>query len=72
MAGQLPIIVQEDKAPSHNSKYQAKVFSLYNILCLLWPGNSPNLNIIEPCWPWLKRETCKNGPPKTKEEMVKQ
>jgi hypothetical protein len=28
---------------------------------LLWPGNSPDLNIIEPTWFWMKRETTKNG-----------
>ncbi len=71
LAGQLPMIVQEDKAPSYNSKYQAEVFSLYEILRLLWPENSPDLNMIEPCWPWMKRETCKNGSTKTREEMVK-
>ena len=51
LAGVLPMIVQEDKAPSHNSRYQAEIFSLYNIMRLLWPGNSPDLNMIEPCWP---------------------
>ncbi len=35
LAGQLPIIVQEDKAPSHNSNHQAEVFSLHEILRLL-------------------------------------
>jgi hypothetical protein len=28
---------------------------------LLWPGNSPDLNAIEPIWFWIKRETTKNG-----------
>ena len=31
----LPIIIQEDKAPAHNSKYQQEVFNLHKILCLL-------------------------------------
>ena len=71
LAGQLPMIVQEDKTPSHNSKYQTEVFGLHEILRLLLPGNSPDLNMIEPYWPWMKRETCNNGLPKTREEMVK-
>ncbi len=66
------MIVQEDKVPSHNSKYQAEVFSLREILRLLLPGNSSDLNMIELCSPWMKRETCKNGPSRTREEMVKQ
>lgn len=27
--------------------------------------------MIEPCWPWLKKETCKTGVPKTREDMIK-
>ena len=43
--------VQENKAPSHNSKYQHQIWMDANILRFLWPGNSPDLNMIEPCWP---------------------
>ena len=67
----LSILVQENKAPSYNSRYQAEIFSLHDLIRLLWPGNSPNLNMIEPYWPWLKKETCKIGVPKTREDMVK-
>jgi hypothetical protein len=28
---------------------------------LLWPGNSPDLNMIEPCWACLKRVTTRKG-----------
>ncbi len=66
--GKLPMIVQEDKAPSHSSKYQDKVFSTWEIMRLIWLGNSPDLNMIEPCWPWMKRSTCEKGPPCTREE----
>ena len=65
------MIIQEDKAPSHNSRYLTEIFSLHDIMRLLWPGNSLDLNMIEPCWPWLKRETCKTGTPKTRKEMKK-
>ena len=56
-------IVQEDKAASHVHKHQATVFSQFNIERLLWPGNSPDLNIIEPTWAHLKQVTTKKGAP---------
>jgi hypothetical protein len=28
---------------------------------MLWPPNSPDLNIIEPCWFFIKVETTKKG-----------
>jgi transposase len=54
--------VQEDGAPAHASKYQAEVFSIAGVIRLLWPPNSPDLNMIEPCWFWMKRQTTKRGP----------
>lgn len=57
------MIVQEDKAPSHASKHQIPVFSIHEIERLLWPGNSPDLDMIEPCWFWMKRRTTSKGPP---------
>ena len=44
------ILIQENNAPSHAYCYQHKVYELYNILQLIWPPNSPDLNIIKPCW----------------------
>ncbi len=38
------------------------------ILRLLWCGNSPDLNMIEPCWIWMKRETTKKGAPRTRKQ----
>jgi hypothetical protein len=43
------IIVQEDKAPSHAFKHQDLVFMNAGVLRLLWPSNSLDLNMIEPC-----------------------
>ena len=33
------------------------VYELYNVMRLLWPGNSPDLNAAKPAWFWLKRRT---------------
>jgi hypothetical protein len=43
-------IVQEDKAPAHAHAAQHAVFDIANVQRLLRPGNSPDLNMIEPCW----------------------
>jgi len=34
---------------------------MWGIMRLLWPGNSPDLNAIEPCWLWIKRDISKKG-----------
>jgi hypothetical protein len=41
-------LVQEDNVSPHVYRYQKTVYNLYNITRLLWPGNSPDLNVIEP------------------------
>ena len=61
LTGKLSMLLQEDKVPAHASKYQDEVFRLYDILRLLLSGNSPDMNMIEPCWPWMKRITTKKG-----------
>lgn len=42
-------IVQEDNAVPHAHKHQPKVYNLWNIIKLLEPSNSPDLNAIEKC-----------------------
>ena len=36
---------------------------MFDISQLMWPGNLPNLNAIEPAWPYLKQMTTRYGPP---------
>jgi transposase len=48
------IIVQEDGALAHASKHQIPVWNMAKVKRLLWPGNSPDLNAIEPCWWYIK------------------
>jgi hypothetical protein len=64
-------IVQEDKAPSHNHAFQAHFYDLAHVKKMLWPGNSPDLNAIEPTWFWMKRHTTKKGPPKNRSEAIR-
>ena len=68
LMSELPMLVQEEKAPAHASKYQDELFRLHDIMRLLWPGNSPDMNMIEPCWPWMKRTTTKKGAPRTRRD----
>ena len=56
--------VQEDNAPPHAHFYQKTVYNAFDVHRMLWPGNSPDLNMIEPAWGWMKRETTRNGAPK--------
>lgn len=58
--------VVEDGAPSHASKQQNFIYMKASVLRLLWPGNSPDLNMIEPCWNWMKREITRKGAPQTR------
>ena len=61
-------LVQEDLAPSHAHHAQRAVFEAAGVARLLWCPNSPDLNMIEPCWSYLKRQTTKKGAPKSKKE----
>jgi hypothetical protein len=56
------ILIQEDKAPAYDSKYQQEIFDEFGVQRLPWCGNSPDFNMIEPTWFWMKVETTKKGP----------
>jgi hypothetical protein len=64
-------IVQEDTAPSYASKHEDLVFMDSEVLRLLWPSNSPDLNMIEPCWSWMKRKTTRLGAPRSRAAATK-
>ena len=40
--------VQEDNAPTYLNRYSLDVFKAFDIERMLWLGNSPHLNAIEP------------------------
>jgi len=54
-------IVMEDGASPHASQYSSEAYCAWEIERLLWPANSPDLNMIEPCWFYMKLETTKHG-----------
>jgi transposase len=62
-------LVQEDNAPAHKSHYQGEVYSLWKIMKMLWPANSPDLNAIEKAWYWMKRQTTKKGPTSDRKKL---
>jgi hypothetical protein len=56
-------IIQEDNAPAHIHHIQEEIYNLHKVQRLLWPGNSPDLNMIEPNWYWMKKRTTSRGAP---------
>jgi transposase len=64
-------IVVEDGATPHSHAFQENLYSYSEIQAVLWPGNSPELNMIEPVWAHLKKEIKRGGPIHLKEEAIK-
>ena len=54
-------VVMEDRASSHKSAYSDELYISWEVIRILWPANSPDLNIIKPCWFYIKVETTKKG-----------
>jgi hypothetical protein len=61
-------IVQEDNATPH-SKHGQELYDEYRKK-IEWPANSPDLNVIKPCWMWIKVKTTKQGPISSKAKLT--
>ena len=57
------------KTPGYN--IQQRYYDSNKIIRMLWCGNSPDLNAIEPAWWWMKRRTTRKGAPKSREEAIR-
>jgi len=67
--GQPETMVMEDGAGPHASKHITQFYNLREVIKMLWTANSPDLNMIEPCWFYMKRETIKDSPISGKEKI---
>jgi hypothetical protein len=59
--GRLDTVVIEDGALAYKLDYSNELYISWEVVRMLWPANSPDLNIIEPCWFYIKVETIKKG-----------
>jgi len=64
-------IIVEDGCGSHSHWFIQHVYNIHEVAKIVWCGNSPDLNAIEPVWPRMKRDTIKKGPPQSRAEGVK-
>lgn len=48
------LIFQQDNGPSHRARITKQTFASHGIELMEWPPNSPDLNIIENVWAWMK------------------
>ena len=60
----------QDSAPAYNAWQQEELLKIRGLTVLPWPGNSPDLNQIEPCWYHLKRQVSKRPTRLTTKESV--
>lgn len=59
----------QDGAKPHTAKATQKYLQSKGVVCCEWPAHSPDMNLIEHIWGWLKNAIARKGP-KTDEELA--
>ena len=59
---------QQDNAPAHSAVVTQNFFAQNNIQLIQWPAKSPDLNIIEHIWAFMKNKV-ERREPKTLQEL---
>ena len=57
----LRVIYADDNASSHSTHEVSELMGRLGIESMNWPPYSPDLNLIENCWSFLKQRVYKNG-----------
>lgn len=64
-----PLYLLHENAPPHTAAYTIQLLKQYKISTLPFPPHSPDLNIIENIWPWVKLRV-KAHSPQTKAQLI--
>jgi transposase len=69
--GKSDVLLLEDGAPAHGSKFDAEFLAVSYVAKLPWPGHSPDVNAEEHAWPWIRRHITKDFEPSCTVEECK-